>query len=534
MPRFPKFPLMLITGLAAILRGRGLFVNSLQADEALFATWAREIAIWRDPLLQLQPIDKPPLLFYLQALFYPLFGPVEFAARWPNWIASVLIVPLTGVLAWKLYKSPGTAVLAAALLALFPLSIQFSPTAFTDPLLAFLLMTGLTAVASHQPGWAGLLFGLALITKYQAFLFLPLLVGVGWLLGWRWRHWLSGYAWLLLPVGIFFAWEVARTGSFTLWQNQISNFGGVRLSWSWEIWPRFGDWVTLWQTAVSPLIYFLLIPAIGWFLFKHLHPQTFQVSLGSEGVLPSKPDRPEKIDRLLLIFILGYGLFHWLWAIPVWDRYLLLLLPLLALLLARAYSDLLTYLPPVASLLQFRGAFVVLGLLFVVAAWPARNGRYPIGSFPQADQGAADIAAALAHAPYGTVLYDHWFSWQWRYHLFDKRVYVSWFPHAAALAADLAAFGQEGSPRYLALPNTAVAQPIIRTVQTAGFTLTAVAHSDQIVLYEIVYQQITQIKKSIQSVQSADTRLVARWGHRSQPRTKNLCNLRIINPGVAV
>jgi 4-amino-4-deoxy-L-arabinose transferase-like glycosyltransferase len=507
MFHFPKLPLLLITGLTAVLRAPGLFANSFQADEALFATWAREIAIWRDPLLQMQPIDKPPLLFYLQAIFYPLFGPAEFAARWPNWIASVLIVPLTGVLAWKLYRRPGTAVLAAALLALFPLSIQFSPTAFTDPLLTFLLITGLTAVAGQKPGWAGLLFGLALITKYQAMLFLPLLAGLGWAMGWRWRHWFRGYAGLLLPVGLFFAWEMARIGSFSLWQTQISNFGGVRLSWSWEIWPRFWDWVDLWQTAVSPLIFYLLIPAIAWFLLQHLRPQT----------TPSAPPRlrVKKIDRLLLIFILGYGLFHWLWAIPVWDRYLLPLLPLLALLLARAYGELLAHLPAAAPILQFRGAIVILALLFISASWAARNGRYPLGSFPQADQGAAQIATALADAPYGTVLYDHWFSWQWRYHLFDKRVFVSWFPYADALAADLAAFGQAGSPRYLALPNTAVARPIIRNVQEAGFVLAIVKQTDQIILYQLLALEESQD------------------GQMPGPHLRNLCNLRI-NFGVTV
>lgn len=518
MSRFPKLPLLLITGLTAVLRAPGLFANSFQADEALFATWAREIAIWRDPLLQMQPIDKPPLLFYLQAIFYPLFGPVEFAARWPNWIASVLLVPLIGVLAWKLYRRPGTAVLAAALLALFPLSIQFSPTAFTDPLLVFWVMVGLTAVASHKPGWAGLLFGLALATKYQAALFLPLLLGLAWLFGWgwaRWRRWLAG---LLPPLFALLGWEVARTGSFSLWQTQINNFGGVRLSWSWEIWPRFWAWLDLGQTAVSPLIFFLLIPAAAWFLFQHLRPsQTCQVYLSQPSPLKGKPDRSKTVDRLLLIFILGYGLFHWLWAIPVWDRYLLPLLPLLALLLARAYGDLLAHLPPAASILQFRGAFIVLALLFISASWSARNGRYPLGSFPQADQGAAaEIATALADAPYGTVLYDHWFSWQWRYHLFDKRVFVSWFPYGEALATDLAAFGQDGSPRYLALPNTAVAQPIIRTVQNAGFALTSIAQSDQIILYKIIYQQMSFLR-----------------GYGTCIETKNLRNLRLKNLEVA-
>ncbi|MFZ1399834.1 MAG: glycosyltransferase family 39 protein, partial [Candidatus Promineifilaceae bacterium] len=498
MSRFPKLPLLLVTGLTAVLRAPGLFANSFQADEALFATWAREIAIWRDPLLAMQPIDKPPLLFYLQALFYPLFGPVEFAARWPGWIASMLLVPLIGVWVWRLYRQAETAVLAAALVALFPLTIQFSPTAFTDPLLTGLLITAFTAVTFPKPGWSGILFGLALLTKYQAILFLPLLLGLGWIFGWRlarWGRWLAG---LLPPLLALFAWELARNGRFHLWQTQIGNFGGVRLSHSWELWPRFWSWVDLWQTAVSPLIFFLLIPAMLWATAQHLRRQTAPFAPAPTSRLSVK-----NFDRLFLIFILAYGLCHWLFAIPVWDRYLLPLLPLLAILLARAYAQLKVKVPGTGQTIlvnqNFRapclalrwGSIILLGLVLLSASWAARNGRTPLGSSPQSDQGAADIAAALADAPYGTVLYDHWFSWQWRYHLFDKRVFVSWFPHAAALATDLAAFGQDGSPRYLALPNTTVAQPIIRTVQEAGFTLKAVAQSNQIILYEI-NPQITQ------------------------------------------
>ena len=36
--------------------------------------------------------------FYSQALFYPLFGPVEWAARLPALLASLLLIPLAGCL----------------------------------------------------------------------------------------------------------------------------------------------------------------------------------------------------------------------------------------------------------------------------------------------------------------------------------------------------------------------------------------------------------------------------------------------------
>jgi hypothetical protein len=95
----------------------------------------------------------------------------------------------------------------------------------------------------------------------------------------------------------------------------------------------------------------------------------------------------------------------------------------------------------------------------------------------------------LAHAPYGTVLYDHWYSWQWRYHLLDSGVYVSWFPHPAALARDLTAFGHNRQPRYLALPNSSAADPVLRAVTAAGFHAQHVyTAEDGITLYQLTSQ----------------------------------------------
>jgi hypothetical protein len=200
---------------------------------------------------------------------------------------------------------------------------------------------------------------------------------------------------------------------------------------------------------------------------------------------------------LLLLFIAGYLLLHWLLAIPVWDRYLLPLLPLVAVVVGYQLS--IVRMPSQMSWLFREFQFpkqvyhrpVVVGVLLIlllVGAWRARNGRYPIGGQREADQGAAAVAEALAEAPYGTVLYDYWYSWQWRYHLFDKRVYASWQPHPAALAEELAVFGADGSRHYLVLPDLAMARPFIRAIESAGFVLQPVvlAVPTQMRLYEIV------------------------------------------------
>lgn len=463
--------LVVLVLVAFWLRVPGLFANQFHADEALFASWARLIAVWRDPLLATQAVDKPPLLFYLQALFYPLFGPVTWAARMPNLIASLLLVPLTAVFTHKLYRNETVTLTAVSLITLLPLTIQFSSTAFIDPLLTLLLVGALTAVAGRRVGWAGVLFGLALAAKYQALLFLPLLVGLGWVRGARLRD-LGRFAAGALPVAaVLLAWEWARAGELALWSAQIGNFGGVRLSWSWELWPRLLAWGRLWQLALG-----------GWLLVGLLGLTAVLLLIRAWRV-----DRVDTaVDLLLLLFLSGYAALHWLLAIPVWDRYLLLMMPLVGVLFGRGLAWLLARLP-VAERLRPAVAAGMIGALLVVTAVGARSAAFDLGGTPTADQGAHEVGAFLADAPYGTVLYDHWFSWQWRYHLFDTGVYVSWFPHPAALAEDLTAFGDEGT-RYVALPASDAARPVQHAIATAGYRLQPVlrtAGEPGIILYEI-------------------------------------------------
>ncbi|MCL4266362.1 MAG: hypothetical protein KJ069_24365 [Anaerolineae bacterium] len=517
--------LVSISLLAFWLRVHSLFANSFHADEALFASWARHIASWKDPLLLTQTVDKPPLLFYLQALFYPVTGPVEWAARLPNFMASVWLVPLTAVLCRHLYTRQNltqrrrdaengchqnlraplrfsriNVLLPALIVACSPLAIQFSATAFTDPLLTFWLIAALVVIRNpyavnrlritdyglpitdyRPPITSGLLFGLAVATKYQAVLFLPLVVGLGWLTGYgraQWQRWLMG----LLPVlAIILFWDMARTGSWSLWSAQIGNYGGVRLAWSWELGPRLAAWGQMWGTAVPRIllpVLLLLLIGLAW--------HTWCVD-----------NAASRVDLLLALFVLGYGLLHWLTAVPVWDRYLLPIVPIVAVLIGRGFERLRDWEikrlwpRPISQSLNLLISFILL-ILLLVPAWGARYGRYPIGGQPDADQGAAKIAAVLANEPYGTVLYDHWFSWQWGYHLFYRKVYISWFPHGAALAEDLAVFGRDGNARYVALPVGDISQPIIRAIHNAGFQLQPIATAGNIVLYQISPNEVTR------------------------------------------
>ncbi len=486
MSKLARFWLVGLVWLGAGLRFHSLFFNSFSADEALFASWARLIAVWRDPLLAGQIVDKPPLLFYSQAVFYPLLGAVEWAARMPNLIASLLLIPMTGLLAWFLFREEITALLAAAFVTFSPLAIQFSATAYTDPLLTFLLLASLMPIVCSDRGLApgdkpldivtgaGSLFGLAAATKYQAWLFLPLIVGLALFKGWKWRAWRNWLIGLGAILVLVVAWDVLRTGQITIFGEQMNSYGGLRLAWSWELWPRLEAWAKLSAYFIdSPLLLFALLLALPLFF----------------ALLIFEVDRVTSLDQMLVIFVLGYFVFHWFLAIPAWERYLLPILPIVGLVLSRFVFRLFYFFLPSLPLItdykhKFRRLLWLVPFLLVLVQAPsvinAYYGRLPVGGSPKADEGASQVANALEDAPYGTVLYDHWYSWQWRYHLLDKKVYISWFSDPDALIGDLSAFASRDSLNYLAVPNGAESMPVLRRLSEGGFSLQPIDLPDQL------------------------------------------------------
>lgn len=483
-PRVRYLVLVALILLGTLLRLDGIFSPHLHSDEALYAGWARLIAVWRDPLLARQVVDKPPLLFYLQALLYPLAGtPAPWVARLPNLAASLLLIPLTARLVWQIYGDRLAALVAALFVAVSPLAVRFSPTAFTDPLLTFFLLAGLVA-ATHaagartrsEPGrrraplgpafWAGLLYGLAVAAKHQALLFLPLYLGVAIIMGWRRRMWMSMVTGFAIVVLSLLVWAALRSGVASLWLQQLSAYGGLRLAWSWELWPRLQGWADLWMTLLgSPVLSFGLILGLPLFL----------------ALLIQRQDWGTAWDQLFLLFVIAYVLLHWFVAVPLWDRYLLPLVFLVGIIVGRFIARLLEFTVPPVPLARRWLPPATLALVFLLLIPPALQDA---PNTPEVGNGASEVAAWLSGEPSGTVLYDHWFSWQWRYFLLDTGVYVSWFPHPRALAEDLQVFGRRGR-RFVALPHDLAADPVRRSVEAAGFALDPVRPASDMTLYRI-------------------------------------------------
>lgn len=478
--------LLLICAVAFALRLGPLFDNRFHPDEALFSTWALKIARGENLLLTGLPVDKPPLLMYLTALSFFVFGQSELAARLPNLIASVVSV----VLVWRLgvgklvdgrsqdqstnYQSAPsqfTELLPPLLLALSPFAILFAPTAFLDPMMVMFGLASLVAALRGRAGWAGILLGLSFAVKVQGVFFAPL-IPVFWSRQGN-KETSPSIALSLLPffrfvttLGIIAAcvllWDRAR-GGLPFWVQQTINYGGIRVIYASELAPRASGWLDFLPYFFGPAVGLAGLIGLPFLFYRDLTRDA--------------RTRAAWIDLWLLTYTIGFLVFHWLFAFPVWDRYLLILVPITALLYARSLVALLSSCLPIFKSLQLSLppslllAVVALAMLpFSVIA--ARSG-YPIGGDHGANDGIEQVADYLKSLPPGTVVYDHWLAWQLGYYLGDGFAYIAYFDTPAALADDLRVFAGHDD-RYVIFPAREAPDKVIDASGQVGYTLTPV------------------------------------------------------------
>jgi 4-amino-4-deoxy-L-arabinose transferase-like glycosyltransferase len=432
-------------------------------DEALYSYWGLQIATGADPMLDDEPVDKPPLQPYTLALSFGLFGQNEAAARLPSLLASVTSIALVYALGQTLFEAP-VGLAAAGLLALSPFDILFASTAFTDPLLTAWVLAALLAAARGRAGAAGLLAGLAVATKQQGFFFLPLIVVLLALHlsdARRWRPWLRfGLGLGLVAAGVIW-WDSARLQQPGFLEQSLISYGGLGparptdlgeralewLQWAGYFWAS--AWVNAWLGAAL-----LLWLGGGW-----------------AGWWPGADRR----DGLLLATVAGYLVLHWLVGFQVWDRYLLGLVPLVALLAARALVGLgravrdRWRLPRLA--VAAAGILLLAPLLAPIAE--AGRGELPVGGDHGAYDGIDELAAYLqTQTPPGTVLYHYWLGYHYRFYLYGAPLRLHWYPDLDDLVHDATVYRRE--PRYIAFPSWRDDTPVRTALAGAGIDLSPV------------------------------------------------------------
>ena len=166
--------LIVILILGALLRISVFGLGDFHGDEALYSFRGAEIALDGDWFFQAEDVDKPPLLPYLAALSFRIFGFGDNTARLPNFFASLISIWLVYQICCKCFDK-NTGLIAAFLMAISPYNILYAPTVFEDTLFACLLLFSIYFLCIYKELWAGVFLGLCFCAKQFGVLAMPII-----------------------------------------------------------------------------------------------------------------------------------------------------------------------------------------------------------------------------------------------------------------------------------------------------------------------------------------------------------------------
>ncbi len=504
-----------------VLRGALLHQPGLHPDEALYASWALRIADGSDPALLAVYVDKPPLALYLlaalfrlagfdgQALLHP--GQLILAGRLAALMASAVSLALLWLIARRVYGAR-VALAALTLLALSPLAVKLAPTLFTDPWLTLWLLAGLLAALGQRAWLAGIACGLAYATKQQGVLFLPLVLAVLLLsqpqsaprgtsealsrrrLAWRW---LNGFA--IVAVAVLW-WDSLRWQWMpSYWDRSAQTYGGLALALDAGLTQRLAQWGELLSYGFGWPFWLAAAGLVFWaaasVVTRRATTRQSQQPAFSRAEQAWRPLAADSVarwfDRLLLAYVLSYLLLHIVTNLAPWDRYLLPLAPLLALLLARALFWAWDVIPQPAGRVGWGRAVAGVGLAagLLYAGYLAGFARLPLSDGGAYD-GVQQIAAHVRSTEKSdAILYHHWLGWHYNFYLYGAPVELRWWQDPADLTRKAAA--APGQRQLIAFPAGRSEDSVRAALAGAGLALSPVlqaadAHgAPSVMLYSI-------------------------------------------------
>jgi hypothetical protein len=183
------------------------------------------------------------------------------------------------------------------------------------------------------------------------------------------------------------------------------------------------------------------------------------------------------LDWGLATFFVYFVAVHTMLSFSIWDRYMLGLVPVAAVLLARVVLLPLDILPE--RVRQHKRAMViyvtVLGvILTAVLAAPTQTAvRYgfPVGGDHGAFQGIDDVADYFrANVPAGSIVFHKWLAWHYSFYMFDLPLEYYWYPdHQFVLDS------AEKLPdlrKYVVFPSWTSADELREVLNEGGWDLT--------------------------------------------------------------
>lgn len=486
--------MLVLTTLAGFaLRSYLLDRYPFREDEAIYGYWA--LYGWhQDPFfLHVWP-DKPPVFVWLLTLAFQAWGVSPATARFLNIGLSTLTIPVLAVTA-RGWWGDWAGVAAALVAGLAPFAITFAPTAFTDPLLVLAGSLALALMVRRRFFGSGMALGVAIMTKQQGLLFVPLVVGAG-LLDWRPSlgdgptprqralavlAFLAGIAAVVAPILYWdsLRWSVAPSP----WDLGARNVGAVSLTALAQWGARLRGWLDLaWYLLASNLAWLVVSAGV-----------VVGVALAARRRAPFRTWAPAVF---LVAWAVGFGGLHVVTSVQIWDRYLLPLVAPLALAVAWAVAEL----QGVVNGWRGKGhkgfpggALMLIGLLVLAPpAVLAAAGRLPVGgdhgAYSGIDEAFAYVTAA-SHA-HSVALYQRELGWHARFYLYDAleqgAVDLRYYPSSVFLADSAAKLPDRR--RLVIVPDWSPLRDLDPQLAARGLTAKVRLRAGHFTVYEISAQ----------------------------------------------
>lgn len=394
--------MLLILGLAALLRAYNLSGQSLWADEGNSAVLARYSLV---EIAQRTAFDiHPPLYYWLLKGWTAMFGSSEAGLRSLSVVLGLGLVYLVGLLGWRFF-SPRAGLMAAFIAAVAPLQVYYAQEARMYMLLAF--VTTLTALAA--------LFYL----HYQGRGAAPVVYGVAAAAG-LYTHY--AYPLILVAANLAVLAGLRRSGgSLRRWLVLQVIPLVLYLPWLPVAWRQVTTWPSERQVASLPETLGVISSTLLFGLSWPFEPGLLAGVLLGLGLLPALwPGQKQQRPALVLVwlwFLLPVALTTVIFS-PAFLKFLLVAAPALALLLALAVERLALaaplrrpgwagYLVGGALLLAITAVSSVSLYYYYTDAAYARDNYRGIAAFIKAVSGPGD--AVILHAEGQQDVFNYYF-----------------------------------------------------------------------------------------------------------------------------
>ena len=241
-------------------------------DDARYTVVAKQIVLsgdWLNTQFNGAPdFEHPPLLEWIQAAFFSVFGISDFVAKVPSALLGLGTVLLVAWLARRLTGDPMQGILAMFALAGSAYFVKYTARAMTDVPVTFFFLAALCAwsLTEDKPGWylaAGAFTAMALMTRGLIGFALPAIFGLDLILARRrprWGYVLAALALAILPLGLWYWRLIDHYGQvfFTAHEAWLDREAFGELSPSWRRYTGLFEYVFMLAKSYWPWLPFAI------------------------------------------------------------------------------------------------------------------------------------------------------------------------------------------------------------------------------------------------------------------------------------